>query len=96
MNVINPGPRLLVTAQASGHFSPHKPLAALETGAQVTLENFISMPRGKTCLSCCCPELALSASGPGRKKHAVLLGSKAAFHAGRCFQVLTKAVGMRE
>lgn len=60
------------------------------------LENFIAMPRGKACWSCCCRELVLSASGPGRKKHTGWLGSEAAFHAGRCFQVLTKAVGMRE
>lgn len=33
------------------------------------LENFIAMPRGKACWSCCCRELVLSASGPGRKKH---------------------------
>lgn len=92
----SPGPGLLVTAHAPGRFSPHKPLAALETQAQVTLENFVSLPRVKNSLSCCRPELELSASGPGRKNHAVWLGSEGASHAGRCFQVLTKAVGMRE
>lgn len=33
------------------------------------LENFIAMPRGKACWSCCCRELVLSASDPGRKQH---------------------------
>lgn len=87
---------LLVPARASGRFSPHEPLPALDTRAQVTLENFISLPRVKDSLSCCRLGLELSASGPGRRNHAVWLGSKGAFHAGRCFQVLTKAVGMRE
>lgn len=67
---------LLVTAHAPGRFSPHKALAALETQAQVTLKNFVSLPRVKNSLSCCRPELELPASGPGRKNHAVWLGSE--------------------
>lgn len=96
MNVISPGPGLMVTGHASGRFSPHKPLAALETQAQLTLENFLSLTRVENSLRSCRLELELSASDPGRKSHAVWLGSKGAFQAGRCFQVLTKAVGMRE
>lgn len=59
MNVISPGPGLLVPAHASGRFSPREPLAALETRAQVTLENVISLPRVKDDLSCCRLELEL-------------------------------------
>lgn len=77
MTVTSSGPGLLVTAHASGCFSPHKPLAALETRAQVTLQNFISLPRVKNSWNGCCPELVLSASGPGRKNHAVNLWDKA-------------------
>lgn len=62
---------LLVPARASGRFSPHEPLPALDTRAQVTLENFISLPRVKDSLSCCRLGLELSASGPGRRNHAV-------------------------
>lgn len=63
--------RLLVPTHASGCFSPHEPLPALDTRAQVTLENFISLPRVKDSLSCCRLGLELSASGPGRRNHAV-------------------------
>lgn len=71
MVVRSPSPGLLVTAHVSGHFSPHKSLAALETRAQVTLQTFISLPRVRNSLNGCCPELVLSASGPGRKNHTV-------------------------
>lgn len=87
--VAGDGPRLwkLLSTQAAGSSG---------SGAQVTLENFTFLPSVKNSLSCCHPELVLSVSSQVRKNHAAWLGHAGALHAGRCFQVLTKAVGMRE